>query len=307
MGSVVVVPTISNDESFAFAVMQRPDGEAADSCLDPRRQPDCIVAKRQLRFVKRARSNMRVDMRISCLGIGCAVTETCVKGTCVHSESACGASCDEDVLLSAQTSTQVAARPDAGTQNPGPSAGVKLSEYTDMVDASYWSTFDVGQIGVTDRLGGGAFDGRFVYLSPGGYTSKLIGRYDTRAPLAESKSWSTHDAGESDWGGSVFDGRFVYFLPGRASKLLRFDTTLDFNDPTAWTTSPQATSDFQTSRGGVFDGRHLYVTPTQLISPPPPLVVRRYDVQGAFGSVSSFAQLLSSHQRVLNRLLEMRS
>ncbi len=97
-GNVVVLPTASNDESVAFAVIQRADGQPADGCLDPKQSSGCIVAKRQLRFAKHASSEMRIDLRLSCLGITCDTNETCVKGRCLDAQTTCGAACDETAL-----------------------------------------------------------------------------------------------------------------------------------------------------------------------------------------------------------------
>ena len=93
MGSVVVVPATSTDETVVFALMQRADGQPADGCLDPAQASGCIVAKRQLRFQSHNESDMRVDLRLSCLGVTCPVDQTCVEGGCVDVVT-CGAACD---------------------------------------------------------------------------------------------------------------------------------------------------------------------------------------------------------------------
>ena len=98
MGSVVLVPSGAKDETVAFAVMQRADGQPADGCLDPAQASGCIVAKRQLRFERHSASEMRVDLRLSCLGVPCSAEQTCVQGTCVEARTTCGASCDERTL-----------------------------------------------------------------------------------------------------------------------------------------------------------------------------------------------------------------
>ena len=77
---------------------QRVDGQPADGCLDPTQASRCIVAKRQLRFQKHNQSDMRVDLRLSCLGVLCSADQTCVKGACVDAQTTCGASCDELTL-----------------------------------------------------------------------------------------------------------------------------------------------------------------------------------------------------------------
>ena len=98
MGSVVLVPVASKDETVAFAVMQRADGQPADGCLNPAQASGCIVAKRQLRFEKHNSSDVRVNLRLSCLGVLCSTEQTCVKGACVDAQTTCGAACDESTL-----------------------------------------------------------------------------------------------------------------------------------------------------------------------------------------------------------------
>ena len=98
MGSVVLVPSAAKDETVAFAVMQRADGQPADGCLDPAQASGCIVAKRQLRFERHNQSEMRVDLRLSCLGRPCSPEQTCVSGACVEARTICGASCGERAL-----------------------------------------------------------------------------------------------------------------------------------------------------------------------------------------------------------------
>ncbi len=116
-GSVVIVPTASKNENVAFAVMQRSDGQPADSCLDPKQMSGCIVAKRQFRFSQHHESEMRIDLRVSCLGIVCETSQTCVRGICLNAQIDCGGACDETALIS-QTQTVPNAEPlDSGGAN----------------------------------------------------------------------------------------------------------------------------------------------------------------------------------------------
>lgn len=99
LGSVVVVPGGAKDSSLALSVMTRADGQSADACLEAQNAAGCIVAKRQLRFERRTEIKMRVDLRLSCLGVTCLETETCVRGACLPADVSCGADCDESVLM----------------------------------------------------------------------------------------------------------------------------------------------------------------------------------------------------------------
>jgi alpha-tubulin suppressor-like RCC1 family protein len=99
LGSVVIVPSGSKDASISFALMTRPDGQSADTCLDRAQASGCIVAKRRLRFEPQHEIAMRLDLRLSCLGVSCSDDQTCVRGACVAADIECGASCDETALL----------------------------------------------------------------------------------------------------------------------------------------------------------------------------------------------------------------
>src|SRR6187399_2654429 len=137
MGSVVVVPAGAKDENVAFALMQRVDGQPADGCLDPLQAGGCIVAKRQLRFQKHNQSDMRVDLRLSCLGVLCAADQTCVKGSCVDAQTTCGASCDELALSSSDGSGAPDGGTDVGAPEVGaPDAGAPDAGAPDAGDAS---------------------------------------------------------------------------------------------------------------------------------------------------------------------------
>jgi len=108
MGNVVIVPLSEDDESIAFAVMTRPDGESPTACLEAAQAPSCIVARRELRFIPHTALAMRVDLRLSCLGVICPGDETCVKGQCLAAQvnpGSCSASCDEGSLASTDAGT----------------------------------------------------------------------------------------------------------------------------------------------------------------------------------------------------------
>jgi hypothetical protein len=108
--------------------------------------------------------------------------------------------------------------------------------------ASAWSTFDVAAVNPYARgFGGGAFDGRYVYLVPEANTGTtmatgaqvvgngLVVRYDTTRPFDAPSSWSTFDL-KANFGttvaaffGAVFDGRYLYLVPYGTTNVARFD------------------------------------------------------------------------------------
>lgn len=103
MGQIVVIPAKNrgDSESVAFAVMTRPDGASPAHCLEAAQAPACIVARRELRLLPHTELNMRVDLRLACLGVSCASGQTCVQGACVSDTvdpTTCSTSCGETTL-----------------------------------------------------------------------------------------------------------------------------------------------------------------------------------------------------------------
>ena len=153
----------------------------------------------------------------------------------------------------------------------------------DFGTAASWAAFDPGANGVCTRGDGyigATFDGRYVYFSPlrdsNGFYGEIL-RLDTTGDFESAESWITYDAGADGVGsrygyaGAIFDGRYVYFVPNATTdtshhgEVRRYDTTGDFNDPTAWDAfdaGDHGVGDDPIGYiGGVFDGRHVYFTP----------------------------------------------
>ncbi len=100
LGDVVVQPSGDKSAEVAFEFMIRPDGAPADSCTDPANVASCIVARREIHFSQHNEINMRVDLRVSCLGVVCGGTDTCVDGQCESASAPCsGATCTESSLI----------------------------------------------------------------------------------------------------------------------------------------------------------------------------------------------------------------
>jgi alpha-tubulin suppressor-like RCC1 family protein len=116
LGDVVVTPSGDKSGEIAFELMTRPDGQPAETCTDAKNAAQCIVARRQLHFSPHDVLGVRVDLRLSCLGVPCAIDQTCVRGACVAADvkSDCSQSCDES-SLGAGTVT-----PDGGPPPPPP-------------------------------------------------------------------------------------------------------------------------------------------------------------------------------------------
>jgi len=171
-----------------------------------------------------------------------------------------------------------------------------------------YSIFDFSTIGVGPTgFAGGAFDGRYIYLSPagpGGATSPnvTILRYDTTLPFIAASSYSTFntaliDASGMQYFGAIFDGRYIYFPPwtdstnNNSGSVARYDTTLPFSDAGSYALfnlTAIATS-CRGFVGGVFDGRYIYYIPDSypgtFINPP---TFVRYDTLQSFAAVGSY-------------------
>jgi hypothetical protein len=160
-------------------------------------------------------------------------------------------------------------------------SGVPVSNYSDPKNwgALYNAT---NQSGMNDIKGfvGGVFDGRYIYCSPwwkGQEPQEVSGkilRYDTHLEFNDSTSWQVYDAENEDGipdirglEGAVFDGKYVYFVPLHHegiyySKVLRYNTTLAFNDEASWevfNAEPlDSTGTMKGFIGAVFDGNYVY-------------------------------------------------
>jgi hypothetical protein len=137
-----------------------------------------------------------------------------------------------------------------------------------------WRTFDPQGLNPNAYdFFGGAFDGKYLYLSPNSAPSpNFVLQYDTTG--AFNASWSTPfdttliDSDAKAFGGAAFDGRYVYFVPsggGAAAKPIatRYDTTAPFSTVDSWSKFDMQPLDppVKGFTGSVFDGRYLYLVP----------------------------------------------
>ncbi len=160
----------------------------------------------------------------------------------------------------------------------------------DFKDPANWSAYDIGN---PVSYQSGAFDGRYIYLSPG-YESDGSGtgravRCDTQGGFDDPASYVTYDAGKTsgldstNYDGAVFDGRYIYYVPlnGRGV-VLRCDTRGDFTSKDSWAALDVSSLGMQMCVGAVFDGRYVYYV--QYAHD----VAVRYDTQGEFGDQASW-------------------
>ena len=136
-------------------------------------------------------------------------------------------------------------------------------------DAGSWQAYDIGR---TMACQSAAYDGRFIYLSPGyegdsGETGKAV-RFDTHGGFKDPDSYAVYDAGNTDgldsknYDGATFDGRYVYYAPLNDRGIaLRHDTRGGFVDPSAWQAMDASGLGLEMCVGAVFDGRYVYYVP----------------------------------------------
>ena len=86
IGSVVLTPSRSNDDSFVLKAILSHGGSTREQCqeadLASRPMAGCIVARRELRFVAHTELLLPIELRQSCDDVACGPRDTCVRGTC---------------------------------------------------------------------------------------------------------------------------------------------------------------------------------------------------------------------------------
>jgi hypothetical protein len=106
LGSVVLLPSGQDDALVGFKVVTAINGQNLDACTPDATGsygPNCIVARRALRYVPHAMLTVDVLMSSTCAGKTCDPLSTCVEGACVPATigdpTQCeGSGCTEQVL-----------------------------------------------------------------------------------------------------------------------------------------------------------------------------------------------------------------
>ncbi len=157
-------------------------------------------------------------------------------------------------------------------------------------DPGSWEAYDIGR---TMACQSAAYDGRYIYLSPGYYgdsgeSGKAV-RHDTRGGFKDPDSYVIFDAGNTDglesknYDGATFDGRYVYYSPlNDRGIVLRHDTHAGFDDPAAWEALDASVHGMGMCVGAVFDGRYVYYVPYAHSN------AVRYDTRGDFRDPESW-------------------
>jgi hypothetical protein len=82
IGTIVLVPSGANDAPVS-ATVYASLGPPVDTCATTPVPPNCIVARRKLRFVSHDPLWLEVPMRAVCAGVTCGPDQTCAQGVCV--------------------------------------------------------------------------------------------------------------------------------------------------------------------------------------------------------------------------------
>ncbi len=169
---------------------------------------------------------------------------------------------------------------------------LRYDTHGDFKAASSWEAYDVGE---RQSHQGAAFDGRYLYFSPGfhgdprredQFSTRMI-RFDTQAGFKDPASWRVFDASAATgqalgcFDGAAFDGRYIYFAPLNAGRALRHDTRGDFGDPASWQSFEAG---LQMCVGIVFDGTYLYYVPYAHST------VVRFDTRGGFTDLANWSR-----------------
>jgi hypothetical protein len=126
IGSIVLVPSGSNDALVGFKVVTATLGATIDTCVPDDAGaygPNCIVARRALRFLPHSPLVVDVRMSSACEGVPCDSTTTCVEGQCVaatigNSSQCEGTGCGEGALVDGGITPDAAPPGDAASDAP---------------------------------------------------------------------------------------------------------------------------------------------------------------------------------------------
>ena len=126
------------------------------------------------------------------------------------------------------------------------------SDFDEIVNDETLSTTE--KFVITDKIypkisgyRGAAFDGESVYYAPYynnyGRSGTMI-KYNIGMPFNDTKSWEVHEVGKYNFKGfqgALYNNNYVYYVPyyfdetkDPGSKLLRYNTELEFNNKNAW-------------------------------------------------------------------------
>ena len=146
---------------------------------------------------------------------------------------------------------------------------------------------------------GATFDGESVYFAP--YYNNygrhgIMIKYNTTQPFDDSDSWYVYNVGSMHtyavgFQGTLYHNGFVYYVPYFIEKndpgsiVLRYDTSLDFRDSSAW----KAAGYWGVYEDGIVVGNHLYFSPHLDKKNERHTIPLRYDTTKHFDEITSWA------------------
>jgi hypothetical protein len=178
------------------------------------------------------------------------------------------------------------------------SVQAQITRYDTTLPFGVSSSYSFHSMAAVD-FSGAVFDGRYLYFVPA--LNATVAQYDTSQSFSASASYNYFNmvtgvnSNTAQFSGGVYDGRYVYYVPyknGFASfsgQLVQYDTTLPFGSASSYSlfNTVVLNSSCVGYRGGVFDGRYVYLVPTLTFSSQ----LTRYDTTLPFGSSNSYTFL----------------
>jgi hypothetical protein len=132
------------------------------------------------------------------------------------------------------------------------------------------ASFNPNAVGMAECV----YDGKYVYF--GNNRTGTTARYDTTQPISMSTSWVFFQVNQIDpnlygYNGMIYTGRYVVYVPSYSSAYsaaaVAYDTQNKFGEVGSWTpyylTSTDGGASAAGYAGGQFDGRYVYLAPTQ--------------------------------------------
>ncbi|CAN5428492.1 hypothetical protein BH09MYX1_BH09MYX1_53650 [soil metagenome] len=163
-----------------------------------------------------------------------------------------------------------------------------------FVDSNAWKSYSLTSL-YPASIGGGAFDGQYIYTTPFSTTATVV-RYDTKgAGFQASAAWSSFGLAAVDsaliyLNTPGFDKRYLYFPSADNSKVARFDTKSAFNASSSWDVMDTTTvsASMKGFSGGIFDGQYIYFPPYHYDGSS---VTVRYDTTKPYAQKTSWETL----------------
>lgn len=284
IGSLVLVP--SGDRAARLSVeVVTSLGKAARDCTAGHLD-GCIVARRQLNFRRHEQVELPIEMRVECLGVACAESETCVLGTCRPSDTNASLFCDETTCDAGSPRSDASddgdggsmvldaagdsAAPEASTPLPCPgaetsplriSAGVGTVSYNLFATTTdlYWVDTVAGNVWSLPKIGGAAKRWATGEDTPSYAVRDSAALYWTSNPglrtegTPDTASTAVAQVSGNGGGAMVAGNGGVYWFASDTNQIL-FSQTIGGSTTTRMVTSGANISPFDMA----FDGTSLY-------------------------------------------------